>query len=354
MNEPLNIQDDMPRNWRVLSKPISFDEARERVAQCDKRDGERTDVVLPLRALTARDYGGGSLNLARPGKHPTPPRQHAFGQLCGLIKAPAKYLRELPADLALKCLNHGLADADDEVTLRMAGSEIRGIVSPRFGKFDNEPVMEMLANELNLRHNTHDMEVVAMATGNVTNLRIVFPEKVKGPDGHDVKVGFDLRNSEVGGASLLLRAVSYRLICTNGQVWQDTKDEARWRHVGSPDRLVDAFGSAIPGLIESSKTLSSRMERAHDTVVTLDELQDSLGRLEITRPQQLVSYRETLVEAGHIGPGDERDHEETIKALPEDTNVTLWHAMNGITAAARQQPTEIRLQMESQASRLAA
>ncbi len=353
MTDTLNILDDQPRNWRVLSKPISFDEARERVAAADCKDGLRRDVKLPLVSLSAHKSVGPStaLKLLSGAELPFQPRQHAFGQLCGLIKAPAKYLRELPADLALMCLNNGLRNADEEVTLRLAGDEIRGIVSPRFGKFDNEPVMEMLANALNLRSNTNDMEVVALATGNVTNLRIVFPAKVKGPDGHDVKVGFDLRNSEVGGASLLLRAVSYRLICTNGQVWQSVKDEARWRHVGSPDRLVDAFADAIPGLIKSSETLSSRMQRAHDTVVTIEELQSSLGRLEITRPQQLVSYRETLVEAGHI---EDPANDEVVKALPEDTNVTLWHAMNGITAAARQQPTEIRLQMESQASRLAA
>jgi hypothetical protein len=354
MNAPLKIRNDQRAHWRVLETPISFADALGRVEAADKADGHRTDVAgVDLSKLVAEQNDAGELILVNPGgSDGYEPRKHAFAQLCGMLKAPSRYMAALPAELALSCLNHGLGtDNGSEVTLRLAGSEVRGVVSNRFGKFDNGPMLHMLGDALKRIGVLDDVQVVAMATGNITNLRIVLPNTVTPPDGHTIQTGFDAKNSEVGGAAIRFDGVSYRLICQNGQVWQDIIDHGTWRHVGEDTRLRESFASALPELIESAATLTSRITRAHEKVVDLKQIRKEYRRVELTRPQRLLSERSAIIEADIL---PEAADEDEFADLPDDTSMTLWNAMNGVTAAAQRYETSTRLDMEARASRLLA
>src|SRR5580693_1978336 len=75
----------------------------------------------------------------------------AFGQLCQRVEAPASYLRDLPATLAVQNLNHGLAnnveqDKSDAAMLfhRNGNLLLRAIMTERYERIWNYEVAERL------------------------------------------------------------------------------------------------------------------------------------------------------------------------------------------------------------------
>jgi hypothetical protein len=75
----------------------------------------------------------------------------AFGQLSSKVKAPASYLRNLPATLAAQNLNHGLKnerDADDTARLlfhRNGGMLLRAALSDRYERIWNHELLDQIA-----------------------------------------------------------------------------------------------------------------------------------------------------------------------------------------------------------------
>ena len=76
---------------------------------------------------------------------PVTPTHWSFGQLAGLVGAPATYLRQLPAPLAAINLQHGLLNhrAEQVKTLEIENGrlELRAVTGPDYGRiFDSELV----------------------------------------------------------------------------------------------------------------------------------------------------------------------------------------------------------------------
>lgn len=350
--QTLHMLPDQARQWTILKNSMSLEETHKEIQMRARLDGERHDIRdIDLSKCKAVAIENGLHLRSHVDDHKL--RQRAFTQVCGLIKAPAHYIHRLPADLAIDCLNHGLQTYDgNPITQRMAGKDVRAVVSGRYGELDDNPVLEMLQNALKDQGLQDEVGVRALATGTVTNLRIVLHSEVKGPDGRGLRVGFDLRNSEVGSFSLLLRAVIYRMICTNGCIWQDKMDEGRWRHIGDPARLREAFAKFLPQIIDTARGIPRRTFDAHDTVISIEAFRNRLARLDLRKPEQNEAVREALVEAELV---DRATTHEAIAALPEETTLTMWHAVNGVTASARDvESTESRLRIEAEAGRLLA
>ena len=95
-----------PDDERYLSLGTLHDAVRSRA----ERATARTVETKALR-VEARTNDVSRLSLAIPGcPELVAPTHWSFGQLCGLVGAPAGYLRQLPAPLAGINLQHGLAD----------------------------------------------------------------------------------------------------------------------------------------------------------------------------------------------------------------------------------------------------
>ncbi|MCH8119055.1 MAG: PQQ-binding-like beta-propeller repeat protein, partial [Planctomycetes bacterium] len=68
------------------------------------------------------------------GRDPGEPlalRELAFSQLCSKMGAPASYVRGLPAKLQIACMNWGMTRQDSAALLRLAGGEVRAVLSDR-------------------------------------------------------------------------------------------------------------------------------------------------------------------------------------------------------------------------------
>ena len=88
------------------------------------------------------------------GEAQATPTHWAFGQLAGLVGAPAGYLRGLPAPIVADCMNYGLRFSGDltDVGLLMTeqandnGMELRAATGPRYGRVWNADVADALVS----------------------------------------------------------------------------------------------------------------------------------------------------------------------------------------------------------------
>src|SRR5437879_3807568 len=84
--------------------------------------------------------------------HQAEPTHWSFGQLAGLVGAPAGYLRELPAPIVADNLNYGLRfgrgieDVGVLFTRKGDGTELRAATGPRYGRIWNADVADALTS----------------------------------------------------------------------------------------------------------------------------------------------------------------------------------------------------------------
>lgn len=108
------------------------------------------------RGLTLVTDGGESDGLFVRGDGWTAPlgvSHHAFSQLAGLAKAPAGYLRSLPAELAADCVSVGLArrDRDERAVSLMANREtltIRALTGENYSRLWSADLLEMVVGAM--------------------------------------------------------------------------------------------------------------------------------------------------------------------------------------------------------------
>jgi hypothetical protein len=130
-----------PADERYLSLSDLFNAVHRRT----ERSRTRTVETAAIRVEAGSDDAE-RLTLAIPGaERPVAPTHWSFGQLAGIVGAPATYLRQLPAPLAGINLQYGLTSHRSEQikTLEIEDGrvELRAVTGPDYGRiFDQELV----------------------------------------------------------------------------------------------------------------------------------------------------------------------------------------------------------------------
>jgi Domain of unknown function (DUF932) len=195
-----------------------------------------------------------------PGRAPAAPlalRESAFSQLCGNAGAPAPYVRTLPSKLQMACLNWGLTQEPQNALLRLAGNEIRAVVSERYAAIDDAFLLEVVDDVFKSAGYRDDALVYAAATGPHTLLRITVPAfgvAVKRDD--IIEWGLDIANSELGLHYVQVTPITHRLVCANGMRAWKSEANLRMRHVGDADRLRDQLRGAVPVAFAEARVTS--------------------------------------------------------------------------------------------------
>lgn len=132
-----------PRDERYLSLTDLHDAVSARA----RRATARTVESRLVRVEASRDDAE-RLALLLPGRaDPVAPTHWSFGQLCGLVGAPAGYLRQLPAPLAGINLQHGLLSHRGEQvkTLEIEDGrvELRAVTGPDYGRYLNSQAVSL-------------------------------------------------------------------------------------------------------------------------------------------------------------------------------------------------------------------
>jgi hypothetical protein len=316
---------------------------------CDYNKRISAQAKVLMRQLKVEQFEN-TLYLKGPDGGNATMNHWSFGQLCSRLGAPASYMRELPAPLAVENLMHGIKTFDGEqethlLVSRNGGYKLRALVSPKYTRIWNSDVTSRLLRltkqnpewqpapaafdgSRGLYASDHDMFAFL-----VDNDRRIFETKNGG-----LSRGFFVWNSEVGAASFGICKFFYEYVCGNHRVWgAKNVTEFRIRHVGNADdrafaqltgelrNYANASASEDEGRIESAMKFKLGKNK--------DEVLDKLFGLKIPELTHKV-----------ITDGYERavDHSDWY-GDPK----TLWGVVGGITEVARDIPfTDERVKVE--------
>lgn len=284
------------------------------------------------------------------------PTNFSFAQLAGYAKAPASYLRQLPAPLAAINLQWGLEHNPirDEVLVlgRSNGiNELRAMTSTSYGRiWDSQVVDAVQKANSNGRWQIPAASYAARNPKRATTLyasdRDVFiflcdpknPIEVKG---ETLFRGFYTWNSEVGSATFGLCTFLYRYICDNRIIWgQSDVRELTIRHTsGAPDRFAYEGEKYLARYAEESTTkLIAGIQAAQNAKIEVNPgagrtVETWLASRGFTKSQAKSSVESAISEEGQAE--------------------TIWDIVQGITAHARTiSHTNDRIDLESKAGKL--
>lgn len=345
------------RQW--ASRPddqrfLSLTELHDTVARGRANSKATVLSTRKIEVQPANDDQTKGIQIVGPNGGVTTPTHWSFGQLAGLAKAPAGYLRSLPAPVVADCMNYGLRfnrDAEDvgllltktdsaESNGNFGQIELRAATGPRYGRVWNEDIVAALINKFG-DGRTGDFRVpgefgkqVPITRSNTTiygsdrdmfvfladeEHRIEMQNRRNGQPGSLAR-GFFVWNSEVGSQSIGAAFFLFDYVCMNRIVWgvQDFK-EIRLRHTASaPDRWMEEIA---PVLIEYSNASAAPIE------ATIREAQQKRVDDDLDK---FLKNRFTVSQANAIKAAHEREEGRPIE--------TIWDVVTGTTAYAKTIP----------------
>lgn len=224
--------------------------------------------------------------------HPT---HWAFGQLATLAKAPAGYLRTLPAPMAADCLNWGLysRDVEEVGTLADSGAEqLRAATGPNYGRIWNSDIITTVMDRVGdgvsgaWKIPGEFGRAVEITKANTTlfasdrdmfifladeERRIEIPNRRGGQPGSLAR-GFFVWNSEVGSSTFGISTFLFDYVCCNRIVWgaTDVTEMTIRPSKGAPDRFLEEIMPALKTYAQGSADNittaieTARRDRLHD------------------------------------------------------------------------------------------
>lgn len=279
----------------------------------------------------------------------------SFGQLAGLAKAPAGYLRELPAELVADNLNYGLKfrrEIDEVGVLLTRESvsvdgfaapasrvEMKAATGPNYGRIWNADIARSLVSRFG-DGRTGDFRVpgefgkqVAVTRDNTTiygsdrdmfvfladeEHRIDMQGRRNGEPGSLAR-GFFVWNSEVGSTSFGVAFFLFDYVCMNRIVWGVKQySEMRLRHtVSAPDKWLD---QAEPLLMEYANSAAGPIE---ETIRNAQQKKLDSDLDDFLKARKFNKSQISAIKATH----------EAEEGRPIET---LWDVTVGVTAYAKQ------------------
>jgi len=338
-----------------------------------ERATSRTVETRHLRVEADRD-GGARLALIMPGRdEPVAPTHWSFSQLCGLVGAPAGYLRDLPAPLAGINLQHGLLSHRAELMKTLETDdgrvELRAVTGPDYGRiWDHELVAAVmkiagdgvgdtrwkvpgLLDWSTMTHNPF-VEVTKDTTTLYASDRDVFLFLVD--DAHPIEAGrlpngepdlyfrgFYCWNSEVGSKTLGMASFYLRAVCMNRNIWgAEGFQEISIRHSKfAARRFVHEAAPALERFANASTTpFTNGIRAARETIVARKD-----------------EDRETFLRKRGFSKTDTGRVIATVLKEEGRPPESIFDFVQGITALARDKPQQdARLELETKAGRLLA
>jgi hypothetical protein len=350
---------------------LSLGELAGTVRARSERSQTRVVESALIRVEAARSDAD-SLSLVLPGaSEPVVPTHWSFGQLAGLVGAPAAYLRQLPAALAGLNLQYGLSShrAEQIKTFETDTGrvELRAVTGPDYGRIHDfelvEAVQRIAGNGtgdtrwkvpgvLDWSTGTYNpnVDVSKDTTTLYASDRDVFLflvddlnpiEAGRLPDGSpDLYFrGFYCWNSEVGAKTLGMASFYLRAVCQNRNLWgvEDFEEitirhskyaAARFAHEAAPALLNFAESSPMP-FVNSIKAARARIVAHND-----DDRGEFLRKRGFSKAETAKIIETVLSEEGRP---------------PE----SIFDFVQGITAVARAKPhQDARLELEAKAKKL--
>ena len=338
-----------------------------------RSERSRTRIVesAAIRVEASRDNAE-RLALVMPGSdRPIAPTHWSFGQLAGLVGAPANYLRQLPAPLAGINLQYGLSEhrAEQVKTLEIEDGriELRAVTGPDYGRIHDHELVEAVQRIAGngtgdtrwkvpgvLDWSTGVYNPTADITNDTTTLyasdRDVFLflvddlnpiEAGKLPDGSPDLFfrGFYCWNSEVGAKTLGIASFYLRAVCQNRNLWgvEDFQEIAIRHSKYAASRFAQEVEPALTHFADSSPMpFVNGIKAARQRLVARNDE----DRTEFLRKRGFSKGETTKII-------------ETVLTEEGRPPASIFDFVQGITRVARDKPhQDARLDMEGRAKKL--
>lgn len=282
----------------------------------------------------------------------------SFGQLCQRAKAPAGYLRTLPAELAAIPLQWSLErhettedeGNDAKLLIRRNGHvSISAVTSTTYGRIWDADVVRAVRDNVDMSEwkvpaATYSATDPKRATTLYASDRDVFMFLVNEASveigGECIKRGFYVWNSEVGSASFGIATFTYDYVCDNRIIWgQSNFRELVIRHTaGGPHRFM---ARAVPQLETYAQSSTLEMANTIRAAKAKEVAKDRKGVQDWLRARGF-----TTKVAGAAYDAAEKD--------PRNYNPrSVWGLVQGLTDAAHDiEHVDERTTMEARAGAL--
>lgn len=313
---------------------------------------ESSEVDIPRSQLAAAVGPDGNEIGIYTDKGFTPATHYAFNTLAARANAPAEYLRRLPAELAVTCLNNGLRSlqSDSVALVRSNGSvNLRTITSTKYGRvwYDDTisaiqtqtagtgwrvpPARPAVADARTrpateddiLRPGVHGLSIkvgdpIAPAGAYLSDRDMFLfmvdeSREVISLNGKSLFRGFFLANSEVRARFYSLTTFLYDSVCGNHIVWgaegvtefkvkhlgDDWKVNSRALHGGA--RFLSAYNNAGTGETAEILRLAASKEIGKDEAEVLDNVQDYVNRKRLLIPAKRLQEAQAIALMGNYG-----------------------------------------------------
>ena len=356
-----------PDDERYLSLTELYDAVKSRADRAKARTVESRAV----RVEASRDDAE-RLSLIVPGQEqPVAPTHWSFGQLCSLVGAPARYLRDLPAPLAGINLQHGLVSHRGELVKTLETEdgrvELRAVTGPDYGRiWDHElvaAVMKIAGNGVGdtmwkvpgvldwapMTHNPF-VDVTKDTTTLYASDRDVFLFLVD--DTHPIEAGrlpsgdpdlyfrgFYCWNSEVGSKTLGIASFYLRAVCMNRNLWGvEGFEEINIRHSKfAAQRFAHEAAPALSSFANSSPApFVAGIRAARERIVARTD-----------------EDRETFLRKRGFSKAETGKIIETVLQEEGRPPETIFDFVQGMTAHARSKAhQDSRLELEAKAKAL--
>lgn len=297
----------------------------------------------------------------------------AFGQLCTKLKAPANYMRTLPADIALQNLKHGLGMnvlPNDQSKLLIGPSHIGAFTGPAYARIWNAEIADWIVELQDAQPHWTFPESFKTASGEKAE---AWGEKKELPVAflsdrdlfifmcdyeHGIEVpgapnllsrGFWVENNEVGAGSVRITMFLFDFICSNVLVWGARNVlEVKIAHKGrARERVLFDDSEARKAIAEyanrSAHADTLRIQRAQNLLVadTSIEVVDSLYARRLPGLTKNV-LAEAMLVAG-------RTERYQLGAGPN----SVWAVINGLTEVSQKSDhADARIEIDRSAARI--
>jgi len=352
------------KQWSERPADERFSSLQEMFDVCKAYATQARTKNVPYSDIRVEAVGGDVQVIGKAGV-PAKLTHWAFGQLSRLVEAPADYLRQLPATLAVQNLNHGLKEkntpndaslmfhANGSLLLRSITSELYTRIwnwevvkrllplqeqgwrtPPARPAFENQSgtrpataqdVLEVKAGGLSI--NEGDLIAPAgLYASDHDMFAYMINEKARIADGtpEGLSRGFFVENSEVGASAFKLTTFLYRYTCANHIVW-GAKDVKQISICAADHKAWNKLSVEVRKYAdESAADLEAKIQKARyfEIAATKDEVLDKLFGMRITTRKNLDAAYELAVE-----------NEKT-----DGTPTTVWGMTQGLTRLSQTLP----------------
>ncbi len=266
----------------------------------------------------------------------------SFGQLARTLKAPAGYLRSLPADIAADALNFGLKSSATGETCNLLVKAnggrpvVRAATSETYGRLWDAPlysgVLDSFGSDsawglppswsgdpMGAYRGDRDSFLTICNGGS-----IVTDPSLSNRKGGELYRGLMIRNSEVGASSVIIEAILYEFVCGNNNYWGAVIDKKfRRRHVGTK-----VLRDTIREIATMAKEWAQRSPAAdeaiirqlmtHELAATRDGVIDELKAIGFTK-QDAESAYDTCERSFEASPRSFWGINQGVTKLSQDT-----------------------------------